>query len=770
MSKVLLRRSIVLMAVSLFGGMLLGCAGKELSTNPSVGAKAMLVAFPQKIRPPQKSTFDRPRLALQIGHSDRISCLAFSPDGKTVASGSWDQTIKLWDVATGALKLTLKPGKGRSYPISAIAFSPDGKTLASAGYLEGSNHRRAYSDLRLWDAASGLPKKDIVNAQPDSMISSVAFSPDGQSIAATGGTGHVATQVFHGVTRIWNVKNGVLLRSLKSEDVMDSYSTSVFSPDSQTLAVGGETRLRLWDLRSGKLLQTLPFADAPVAFSHDGGLLVSHHHVWNLKTNAVQWKIPNRDSLECASTASNEILGDDGKFVKLWDISSGRLKKTWALPKQQNVEDDESEFHVALSADGRIAAFIRAINWHEMKEPDAFAIHFRNITENKMWQSLATSNLHEIPTLVFSADGKSIITGRESWNAITGRLIGAESPSASQEIANASADGFVKFSPGTRLQLISQYDDAGQRIIVKDTKTSKVLFTFHQQDDADFSTDGKYIIAIAKKNPTSKSGKTGTTHRIVLVNVQTFKTERVVACKLASDLDNIAVLALSPDRKMIALASFNQGMYLVNAFTGKVLRFIPQKNWSPEKVRFSPDRKWLATVYGDGSLVLWDARTGQRRINLLDHDCSDIAFNPRGGVLAAASGDGTIGIWDIRTATLQRTLTDSGRGITHITFSPDGRLLASSDDDGMIDLWNAASGHLLTTMIALSSNDAGKSTFRSATAWLINTPEGYFDCSSNAVKFVLWNINNKLSPAERYWNKFYRSDVVRKALRDEKIP
>ena len=99
-----------------------------------------------------------PRLIVQTGHSDAITCVAFSPDAKTLASGSRDQTIRLWDTATGALKLTLRR-TGRSYPISAVAFSPDGKMLAGAGSDVGSNHQRAHSDLRLWDVATGLQKE-----------------------------------------------------------------------------------------------------------------------------------------------------------------------------------------------------------------------------------------------------------------------------------------------------------------------------------------------------------------------------------------------------------------------------------------------------------------------------------------------------------------------------------------------------------------------------------------------------------------------------------
>lgn len=158
------------------------------------------------------------------GHTDSVWSIAFSPDGKTLASSSGDTTVKLWDVATGHERATYR---GHTSSVSPVTFSPDGKTLASG----------SYRTIKLWDAATATDR--FTFRVTDWAIECLAFSPDGKTLASGGG-----------LVCLWDVATGMKMATI--DDFGEGLESLIFSPDGKTLAAACCGSVYVWDLVGGK--------------------------------------------------------------------------------------------------------------------------------------------------------------------------------------------------------------------------------------------------------------------------------------------------------------------------------------------------------------------------------------------------------------------------------------------------------------------------------------------------------------------------------------
>ncbi|MFM7364044.1 MAG: protein kinase domain-containing protein [Cuspidothrix sp.] len=201
------------------------------------------------------------------GHSDWVWSVAYSPDGQTLASGSVDKTIKLWNVKTGNLLQTLT---GHSELVKSVVYSPDGQTLAIGSYDK---------TIKLWDVKTGKLLQTLEGHS--NSVRSVAYSPDGQTLASGSDDKTI---------KLWNARTGKLLQTFTGHS--RSVGSLAYSPDGQTLASGSyDNTIKLWNARTGKLLQTFTGHSrsvGSVAYSPDGQTLASGSgdktiKIWRLK-------------------------------------------------------------------------------------------------------------------------------------------------------------------------------------------------------------------------------------------------------------------------------------------------------------------------------------------------------------------------------------------------------------------------------------------------------------------------------------------------------
>ncbi len=240
-----------------------------------------------------------------------ITSVAWSPDGQTLASGSWGKAIKLWHAETGRLIREL--GRNSSKVSGTVAWSPDGKNIVTAGEI----------DVRLLNAETGRLRRAF-RAHPG-LISSVAWSPDGQTLASVGENDFI---------KLWDAKTGQLLRELGENE---HWIVSVaWSPDGQTLATGGNDHVvRLWDAATGQLITVLEghtgFVQS-IAFSFDGRLLASKSsdnvRVWHCDSgnNVAVLDEPATHHYWPPGLAFHPTspvlatLGEEDKIIRIWDL------------------------------------------------------------------------------------------------------------------------------------------------------------------------------------------------------------------------------------------------------------------------------------------------------------------------------------------------------------------------------------------------------------------------------------------------------------------
>ncbi|WP_434685150.1 nSTAND1 domain-containing NTPase [Pseudanabaena minima] len=565
-----------------------------------------------------------------LGHNESVNSIVFSPDGKTIATGSGDKTVKLWNLEGKEIQ-TLT---GHNESVNSIAFSPDGKTIAT-----GSGDKT----VKLWN----LEGKELQTFKGHSEeVYSVAFSPDGKTIATGSGDKTV---------KLWNLEGKELLTFKGHSEWV--YSVA-FSPDGKTLATGSNDKtVKLWNLE-GKELQTLTGhseAVNSIAFSPDGKTIATGSwdktvKLWNLEGKELQTLTGHSEvtiSVAFSPDGKTIATGSGDKTVKLWNLEGKEI--------QTFKGHSERVISVAFSPDGKTIATGSGDKtvklWSlEGKELQTFTRH-----SDAVW------------SVAFSPDGKTVATGSgdktvKLWN-LEGKELQTFKGHSERVISVAFSPDGKTVATGSGDKTVKLWNLEGKELQTFKGHSERVI-------NVAFSPDGKTIA-------TGSGDKTVKLWNLEGKELQTFKGHN----------EAVISVAFSPDGKTIATGSGDKTVKLWN-LEGKELQTFKGHSEGISNVVFSSDSKTIATGSLDRTVKLWSL-DGKELHTFKGHSegVSGVAFSPDGKIIATGSWDKTVKLWNLEGKEIQ-TFKGHSEGVISVVFSSDGKTIATGSLDTTIKLWS----------------------------------------------------------------------------------
>jgi WD40 repeat protein len=361
------------------------------------------------------------------GHTNSVYAVAFSPNGRTLATDSGDRTVRLWNVANPAHPITLGPPlTGHTDNISAVAFSPDGRTLAS-----GSNDRT----VRLWnvsDPAHPTPLGQPLTGHTD-YVKAVAFSPDGRTLASGS---------YDRTVRLWNVSDPAHPTPLGQPLTghANSVNAVAFSPDGRTLASGSaDWAVRLWNVTDPA--HAIPLGPPlightnpvyAVAFSPDGRTLATSSadhavRLWNIPSTLMTGHTNPVYTVVFSPDGRTLATGSGDRTVRLWNVADLAHPTLLGPPLTGHTSNVEA---VAFNPDGRTLATgsrDRTVRSWNVTDPAHPAPLGQPLTGHTDW----------VTAVAFSPDGQTLVTGSTDH---TVRLWGMNVDQAIQRICATTAN------------------------------------------------------------------------------------------------------------------------------------------------------------------------------------------------------------------------------------------------------------------------------------------------------------------------------------------
>jgi WD40 repeat protein len=584
----------------------------------------------------QKAVFGIREHNRLTGHAAAAIAVAYSPNGQLIASGSEDNTVKIWR-HDGQLLATLEHPDS----ILDVAFSPDGQLVASAGVDD---------TVKLWQT-DGTFLASFEGHGAD--INSVAFSPDGQLIASASNDRTI---------KLWR-KDGTLVKTLTNH--ANSVESIAFSPDGQLLlSASSDKTLKLWQL-DGKVINTLTGHTDEVndaVFSPDGQLIASASDdktikLWQLDGKLVKTLVGHDDLVRSvAFSPQGDVLASASwdQTVKLWTLEGTVLESYSGYTNRI--------YDVAFSPDGQLIASANQNTVVTLWQRQQRFLH------------ILSEHQRAVNQVTFSADGQLLASASDDK---TLKLYQQDPMSKRWKFRNtlphADKVHATAFSPDDSLLATGGRDRMLRLWQPQDGTLLKTIDTKFKIRDIAFSPDSQLIATAYLDN-----------------DLQIWERSGRLLATLKAHQDNVTHVVFSPDGQYLASSSADNTVRLWSRH-GKLLATLTAHKGPITSVSFSPDGKTLATTSADFEVKLWKVEASKLlpQVTFSEHDdlVTDVVFSPDNRLIASAGADNTIKLWKAD-GTLLHSLYGHQNMINSLAFHPTEPILASTSNDHKVILWH----------------------------------------------------------------------------------
>jgi WD40 repeat protein len=631
------------------------------------------------------------------GHTGGVLAATFNPDGSRVATAGVDGTVRVYDAATSRTLLTFTghnpagPASSRNWPVTCVAFSPDGKRVASgSGIPDPANPRESVGTVYVWDADTG---KITASFQGHTgLVRCLAFTPDGAHVVSA------AANKDNSVV-VWDARTGQVVRNVTGHD--GTINAIRFSPDGKVIATGDANGVvRLWDGKSFDPIRVINNANGLrsvgvrcVAFSPTGAYLVTASdplvHVWDVATGAAAGvsmnAVPGARSISVSPDGKRIAVGGDAGTVQLIYMEPARRSSEWEMPTTEQKQE------VLTSWGGYRSTVITG-------RPEFGLRGHKDI----VWTVEFSADGDRLVSA--SSDGTSRIWDARpvpekrpsAWTDVPNPWVngGVYSPDGRSQVGlsyGRVADDDV------RLISIDLVDaQTGEVKKELEVPTRKVV-----QPDGEEFEEPTVIIRNVRAVAFSKEGRflaAGADHAVRVWNVES--GDQVVVFQ--GHRRPVHTVSFSPKGDRGASIDDYGTVKIWDAKTGNEVATLNNSGLPVLSLAFNRDGTRLATAGLDSNVLVWDVASGKVIATCRGHrgTVAEVAYNPVGDKLVSAGWDHTVRVWDANTGKSVLTIGEphsrGGTGHTDrvngVTFSPDGALIASASDDRTVRIWETESG------------------------------------------------------------------------------